>query len=261
MSQPSTLLTHDPREATFLDGSNCLEKLPVEQQVDVTGELEFAFAMDRDTSRVSWEGSRFAPLVVSVAINTAPPHCGGGLGLSYLVDDVDAVVDLLPPQDGVEVVQPVLQVVLPVAERDDDGDLEPAATTVLLSHWVALHRVVDEKKNLLNRLDNRGRTRTRTMFQSQRKPSDCGCAADEGETGDFSTVKCSIRRSETATHDCQSSRAEGVECRRRRGLVKEPPLPKEPARKSSIISAFQIQPDCPSLSQLTLFSNLYLEAQ
>lgn len=31
-----------------------------------------------------------------------------GDALSYLVDDVDAVVDLLSAKDGVEVVQPVL---------------------------------------------------------------------------------------------------------------------------------------------------------
>lgn len=54
-------------------------------------------------------------------------------GLRYLVDDVDAVVDLLSAEDGVEVVQPVLEVVFPVAEWDDDGDLE-AAATVLVSH-------------------------------------------------------------------------------------------------------------------------------
>lgn len=52
-------------------------------------------------------------------------------GLSYLVDDVDAVVDLLSAEDGVEVVQPVLEVVFPVAEWDDDGDLEAAATVLL----------------------------------------------------------------------------------------------------------------------------------
>lgn len=39
----------------------------------------------------------------------------------YLVDDVDSVVELLPLQDGVQVVQPVLQVLLSMAERDDDG--------------------------------------------------------------------------------------------------------------------------------------------
>ncbi len=41
----------------------------------------------------------------------------------YLVDDVDAVVDLLPPEDRVEVVEPVLKVVFSVTERDDDGHL------------------------------------------------------------------------------------------------------------------------------------------
>lgn len=42
---------------------------------------------------------------------------------SYLVDDVDAVVDLLPSEDGVEIVEPVLQVVFSVTEWNDDGDL------------------------------------------------------------------------------------------------------------------------------------------
>ena len=40
----------------------------------------------------------------------------------YLVDDVDSVVQLLSLQDGVQVVEPVLQVLVSVAERDDDGD-------------------------------------------------------------------------------------------------------------------------------------------
>lgn len=42
---------------------------------------------------------------------------------SYLVDDVDAVVDLLPSEDRVEIVEPVLQVVFSVAEWNDDGYL------------------------------------------------------------------------------------------------------------------------------------------
>lgn len=41
----------------------------------------------------------------------------------YLVDDVDAVVNPLPSKDRVEVVEPVLKVVFPVTERDDDGYL------------------------------------------------------------------------------------------------------------------------------------------
>lgn len=39
----------------------------------------------------------------------------------YLVDDVDPVVELLPLQDRVQIVQPVLKVLFSVAERDDDG--------------------------------------------------------------------------------------------------------------------------------------------
>lgn len=39
---------------------------------------------------------------------------------AYLVDDVNAVVQLLPLQDGVQVVQPELQVLVSMAERDDE---------------------------------------------------------------------------------------------------------------------------------------------
>lgn len=42
---------------------------------------------------------------------------------AYLVDDVDSVVQLLPLQDGVQVVQPVLQVLISFAEWNNDGDL------------------------------------------------------------------------------------------------------------------------------------------
>lgn len=42
---------------------------------------------------------------------------------SYLVDDVDAVVDLLPSENRVEIVEPVLQVVFSVTEWNDDGYL------------------------------------------------------------------------------------------------------------------------------------------
>ena len=42
---------------------------------------------------------------------------------SYLVDDVDAIVQLLALQDRVEVVQPELEVLLAVPEGDDDGHL------------------------------------------------------------------------------------------------------------------------------------------
>lgn len=64
--------------------------------------------------------------------------------LSYLVDDVDAVVDLLAAEDGVEVVQPVLQVVFPVAEWDDDGDLEAAATLFVSLLAALLTAIVDD---------------------------------------------------------------------------------------------------------------------
>lgn len=49
--------------------------------------------------------------------------------LTQLVDDVDAVVDPLTSKDRVEVVEPVLQVVFPVTEWDDDGNL-PSRPTV-----------------------------------------------------------------------------------------------------------------------------------
>lgn len=41
----------------------------------------------------------------------------------HLVDDVDSVVQLLPLQDGVQVVEPVLEMLLALPERDDDGHL------------------------------------------------------------------------------------------------------------------------------------------
>lgn len=41
--------------------------------------------------------------------------------LTELVDDIDAVAHLLPAQNGVEVVQPVFQVVVPVSEWNDNG--------------------------------------------------------------------------------------------------------------------------------------------
>ena len=44
-----------------------------------------------------------------------------------LVDDVDPVDDLLPLQDGVQVAQQHLQVFLPLAVGDDDGDAAAGA--------------------------------------------------------------------------------------------------------------------------------------
>lgn len=52
--------------------------------------------------------------------------------LFYLVDDIDAVINPLPPEDRVEVVEPVLQVVFSVAERDDDRHLCKRETLSLL---------------------------------------------------------------------------------------------------------------------------------
>lgn len=43
--------------------------------------------------------------------------------VTYLVDDVDAVVNPLSSENRVEVVKPVLQVVFSVTEWDDDGHL------------------------------------------------------------------------------------------------------------------------------------------
>lgn len=40
--------------------------------------------------------------------------------IAHLVDDVDAIAQPLSPQDGVQIVEPVAQVVLPVSEGDDD---------------------------------------------------------------------------------------------------------------------------------------------
>lgn len=42
---------------------------------------------------------------------------------SYLVDDVDAIVNLLPSENRMEIVEPVLQVVFPVTEWNDDSYL------------------------------------------------------------------------------------------------------------------------------------------
>ena len=41
---------------------------------------------------------------------------------THLVDDVDAVVQLLPLQEGVKVLQQVQQVLLPMPVRDEDGN-------------------------------------------------------------------------------------------------------------------------------------------
>lgn len=41
---------------------------------------------------------------------------------THLVDNVDAIVQLLPLQEGVKVFQQVQQVLLPVPVRDEDGD-------------------------------------------------------------------------------------------------------------------------------------------
>lgn len=49
--------------------------------------------------------------------------------LAQLVDDVDAVVDLLPSKDRVKIMEPVLQVILSMTKRDDDGNL-PSGPTV-----------------------------------------------------------------------------------------------------------------------------------
>lgn len=42
---------------------------------------------------------------------------------AYLVDDVDAIINLLSSEDRVEVVEPVLQVIFSVPEWNDDGNL------------------------------------------------------------------------------------------------------------------------------------------
>lgn len=42
---------------------------------------------------------------------------------THLVDDVDSVVELLPLQNRVKVVEPELEVFVSLTERDDDGDL------------------------------------------------------------------------------------------------------------------------------------------
>ena len=56
-------------------------------------------------------------------METSAVYQHSGSQLTDLVDDVDAVVNPLPSEDRVEVVEPVLQVVFPVTERDYDGHL------------------------------------------------------------------------------------------------------------------------------------------
>ena len=46
---------------------------------------------------------------------------GVRMWVHHLVDDVDPVVELLPLQEGVQVVEQELEVVLPVSVGDDDG--------------------------------------------------------------------------------------------------------------------------------------------
>ena len=48
--------------------------------------------------------------------------------VAHLVDDVDAVAELLTLQEGVEVVEEELEVVFPVTVRDDDGRAVPGLT-------------------------------------------------------------------------------------------------------------------------------------
>lgn len=74
--------------------------------------------------------------------------------VAYLVDDVDSVVELLPLQDGVQVVQPVLQVLVSFAEGNDDGDFLQRLTVfgfeasarlhvgILLLYVLQVHRCV-----------------------------------------------------------------------------------------------------------------------
>lgn len=50
-----------------------------------------------------------------------PQATGSGKAHTHLVDDVDAVVQLLPLQEGVQVFQQVYQVPLSVPVRDEDG--------------------------------------------------------------------------------------------------------------------------------------------
>lgn len=49
------------------------------------------------------------------------PHPKSSAQLPHLVNDVDAIIQLLPLQEGVEVLQEVEQVPLAVAVRDKDG--------------------------------------------------------------------------------------------------------------------------------------------
>lgn len=57
---------------------------------------------------------------MAAAAASSPPEQTSA-ELPHLVNNVDAVVQLLPLQEGVEVLQEVQQVPLPIAVRDEDG--------------------------------------------------------------------------------------------------------------------------------------------
>lgn len=84
-----------------------------------------SFTQDRQraTERGAWRAE---------ALSTPPTH---------LVDNVDAIVQLLPLQEGVKVLQQVEQVLLPVPVRDEDGN--PLQSPALLGAMPAsVHRGV-----------------------------------------------------------------------------------------------------------------------
>lgn len=96
--------------------------------------------MKQSYSSSSLRASRNPTLSSLARLKVSSPNCGAELSDArlptlapptpcpwppHLVDDVDAVSHLLPAQDGVQVVQPVLEMVFTVSEGDEDGHLLP----------------------------------------------------------------------------------------------------------------------------------------
>ena len=74
----------------------------------------------------AWEITSFPSRLITLRHYTACANTHPSsprLPRPHLIDNVDAVVQLLPLEDWVQVIQPVLEVFLPVAEWNNDGHL------------------------------------------------------------------------------------------------------------------------------------------
>lgn len=75
-------------------------------------------------------------------------------GVSSLIDDVDAIVELLALKDWMQIIQPVFEVLLPVTEWDNDGHLVRGDTVlgeVTAAHlylWVLLCQKLQIHRNI-----------------------------------------------------------------------------------------------------------------